>query len=217
MMLMQLGWTGPYAATALAMWVMMMVAMMLPIGAPRLLRAARHANFAPEHGRLCFALTSTGCYLAVWIGFGAAATILQWLLDRAHLLSAGMAISSPMTRGALVIAVGVYQFSRWKHRALEACRSADDHWTCGPGRGATAAWKFGFGHGLSCLSCCWGLMLLPFAGGLTNLKWMAAATLIALVERALPSGNRIAFFTGAGLILLGSLAMVAPGDVGYPV
>ena len=45
---MQPEWTLAYAATALTMWAIMMVAMMLPVGAPAVIRAVRRANSAQQ-------------------------------------------------------------------------------------------------------------------------------------------------------------------------
>jgi predicted metal-binding membrane protein len=64
-------------------------------------------------------------------------------------------------------------------------------------------WRLGLRHGLSCLGCCWALMLLPFIGGLMSAVWMAIATLLALAERFLPGGDRVARLSGATLIAFG--------------
>jgi predicted metal-binding membrane protein len=50
-------------------------------------------------------------------------------------------------------------------------------------------------------------MLLPFAGGLMNPFWMAGAMLLALAERIFPEGDQIAKLSGAGLVVLGGLAL----------
>jgi predicted metal-binding membrane protein len=207
MMQMQMSpaWTFSYAATIFAMWAVMMLAMMLPVGAPGTLRAVRGASSAPPGpGGLSTALAFTGAYMLVWLGFGVSATLLQWGLDSADLLSDDMAVRSRLVGGSLAIAVGLYQFSPLKQEALRRCRSSDDdRLPNNTSRSLASVWRLGLRHGLSCLSCCWALMLLPFIGGLMNPVWMAAATLLALAERIFPRGDRVARLSGAGLIVLG--------------
>jgi predicted metal-binding membrane protein len=65
-------------------------------------------------------------------------------------------------------------------------------------------------HGLFCVGCCWMLMLLPFAAGVMDLRWMAAITVLLLLEKAPPGGewvSRIAGLvltaTGVGVLLWG--------------
>jgi predicted metal-binding membrane protein len=57
----------------------------------------------------------------VWIGFSFAATLLQWALDSAHLLSETMAIRSRVVAGVLVILVGLYQLTPLKQTFLRRC------------------------------------------------------------------------------------------------
>ena len=63
----------------------------------------------------------------------------------------------------------------------------------------------GFRHGWYCLGCCYALMLLLFVGGVMNLAWVAALTLVVAIEKMHPRGERIAQFLGGGLILVGIL------------
>jgi predicted metal-binding membrane protein len=81
---MQPGWTFAYAATVLAIWAIMMLAMMLPVGAPAVIRAVRRANSAQQGLRgLWTGLVFAAAYMSVWLGFGVAATLLEWGLDSA--------------------------------------------------------------------------------------------------------------------------------------
>src|SRR2546426_359929 len=52
----------------------------------------------------------------------------------------------------------------------------------------------------SSIACCGLLMLLPFAIGAMNLAWMAALTVLLVVEREVPRASRLG--TAAGLLLL---------------
>jgi len=139
-----------------AMWWVMMVGMMLPGVTPVILtfatinrqRRARHQPYVPA------ALFTAG-YLLAWGGFGVAATLAQWALERAALLSAmDMTINSRQLGGLLFVAAGRYQFTPVKLSCLRFCRSPLDfvvnHWRDGPG----GALRMGVTHGLYCLGCC---------------------------------------------------------------
>ena len=67
----------------------------------------------------------------------------------------------------------------------------------------------GLAHGAYCLGCCAVLMLLLFVGGVMNLVWIAALTLIVAVEKLAPIGAAIAKAMGAALIAGGGALLVA--------
>src|SRR5881392_3876612 len=82
-MLMLPEWSLGYGLIVFAMWAVMMVAMMLPSLAPVTLMVANIARKRAAAGGAfgtSTALFVVG-YLAVWCGFAAAATLLQWGLD----------------------------------------------------------------------------------------------------------------------------------------
>jgi predicted metal-binding membrane protein len=193
MMPMRPAWALPYAALVLAMWAVMMVAMMLPSAAGAILRAASPAAFAAG-------------YLAVWTGFSLAATLAQFALDRSGLLSEAMALHGDLAAGVLVLAVGIYQFTPLKHACLLRCATPSR-------RGETARQSLleGLRYGANCLGCCWALMALLFVAGLMNLLWVAAIALWLAAEKLLPWGGRIARVAGAGLTAWGGalLALAA--------
>jgi len=65
----------------------------------------------------------------------------------------------------------------------------------------------GIVHGAFCVGCCWMLMALLFAAGVMNLAWVAALSLIVLLEKIAPAGPAIARVGGVVLIIIG-LAIV---------
>ena len=208
MMLMSPAWRPSYAALVFAMWAIMMVAMMLPSAAPAILKAVSLAHERPEGvGGIPTALFFAAGYLMVWTGFSFAATLLQWALDSAHLLSETMAIRSRVVAGVLVILVGLYQLTPLKQTFLRRCRSSvrclaeDQH------QSAWAIVRQGMQHGVSCLGCCSGLMCLSFVGGLMNTLWMAVVALWVLAEKTLPWGSCTARLTGAVLVAWGSVSL----------
>jgi len=89
MMAMPPDWSFAYAALIFVMWVVMMVAMMLPSAVPTILLVTNLASDRTANSKLVpvtAMLFATG-YLLVWGGFSLAATFLQWGLDEAGLLS----------------------------------------------------------------------------------------------------------------------------------
>ena len=72
-------------------------------------------------------------------------------------------------------------------------------WRSGRGR----PFRVGLAHGANCLACCWALMALAFVLGVMNLWWMAALTLVMLVEKMAPNGERFSRGLGAALLVWG--------------
>jgi predicted metal-binding membrane protein len=208
-MLMPQSWSVGYTALIFAMWTVMMVAMMLPSAAPVIVRLASAAEKhpAPMSGVWTAVLFTAG-YLMVWTGFSAVATLTQWALDSAHMLSGAMAIRSGVAAGLLIGAAGLYQLSAVKLSSLRRCCSsvsllADEH-----RRSPSAVVRQGMGYGISCLGCCWALMCLLFVGGVMNLLWVVAIAVWVLAEKTLPWGLHIARLGAVALICWGSTALV---------
>jgi predicted metal-binding membrane protein len=203
-MLMAPPWTPGYAALIFLMWAIMMVAMMLPSAAPTILLVAAlmRGRSAPTAG-----LFTLG-YVLVWISFSLAATLLQWGLDSAGMLSETMATSSVVLGGIVLIAAGAYQWTPLKQACLQHCRSPlsflTHHWR----QGTWGAVTNGVHHGFFCLGCCWTLMTLLFVGGLMNLLWIAALALLVLIEKTLPWGGRMSRVIGAALVAWGAVMLV---------
>jgi predicted metal-binding membrane protein len=195
----------------LAMWWIMMIGMMLPSAAPMILTFAainrgRRSRAQPYTPTVLF----MSGYLLAWGGFSIAATLVQWALERVSLLAPmAMKTTSPLLGGVLFIAAGLYQFTPLKRVCLTSCRSPFDfvvnHWRDGAG----GALHMGFAHGLYCLGCCWILMALLFAVGAMNLVWVAALTVVVLVEKLFPAGDWIGRIGGLLLIAWGVRLLIA--------
>jgi len=208
-MVMAPEWTLAYGLVVFAMWAVMMVAMMLPSAAPVTLLVASIAKKRREGGAALGLTTAPFVlgYLAVWFAFAAAATLLQWQLDAAKLLSETMAFASTLVAGGVLIFAGIYQWTPFKQACLRHCRSPLDvilhHWR----DGALGMFVSGARHGVFCLGCCWMLMALLFVGGIMNLTWIAGIALIVLIEKTLPWGAWVGRATGIVLIAWGALAV----------
>ncbi len=197
-------WTGAAFALTFAMWAVMMVGMMLPSAAPMILTfTALHRRKARAVQRVMPVLLFTAGYLAVWTAFSAAATLLQWALDRLGLLSPMFTTTNALLAGALFLFAGVYQLTPLKEACLTHCRSPFafllNRWR----DGWMGALRIGVEHGAYCLGCCWLLMALLFAVGVMNLLWVAAIALFVLAEKLLRGGAWIARLSGVAMAAYG--------------
>jgi predicted metal-binding membrane protein len=194
-------WSVRTGALFVAMWWVMMIAMMVPSAAPTILLYARVHRHAHARGQISDGIAPIGAfvtgYLSVWLIFALAATALQWMLVRWGVLSAmTMGSRSQWLSGGILLAAGLYQFTPLKRACLSHCRSpaafVSRHWKPGwPG-----ALRLGMMHGGYCVGCCWLLMALLFVGGAMNAVWIAAIALLVLVEKLLPQGPWVARIAG---------------------
>ena len=58
----------------------------------------------------------------------------------------------------------------------------------------------GMSYGVSCVGCCWALMLVLFALGTANLAWMFAAGAVMAVEKNASWGHRLSVPLGVALL-----------------
>jgi predicted metal-binding membrane protein len=184
-------WGTAYFWMMFLMWVIMMVGMMVPSAIPMILIYAAVAKKAEKQG---MPIASTGAftagYILIWVLFSFLATLLQWQLDKAALLSPMMTANSPKFSAGLLMAAGIYQCVPVKDNCLNHCRSPfhfiSTHWR--PGN-AGAFWM-GISHGFFCIGCCWLLMLLLFVFGVMNILWIAIIAIFVFLEKVLPLGNQ---------------------------
>lgn len=205
------GWTawGPATwALMIAMWWIMMIAMMSPSAAPTILLYAHVHRHASARGRLQDKLAPTGAfatgYVLVWLIFSIAAAALHWMLERDGIVSAmRMGSQSPWLSGGVLIAAGLYQLSPLKNVCLSHCRAPASFLSRYWRPGALGALRLGAMHGAYCVGCCWMLMALLFVGGVMNLAWIAALALMVLIEKLLPPGRWVGRGAGVALIAWG--------------
>jgi predicted metal-binding membrane protein len=194
------------------MWAVMMVGMMTPSATPMVLLYAMVGRSAATGGRP-FAATGWffAGYIAVWIGFSAAATLAQWTLVRLALLSPIMAATDKAVGGVILIVAGIYQWTPLKAVCLRACQGplAFIMGLGGFRSSAFGAMQLGAKHGLYCLGCCWALMALLFVGGVMNLIWIAGLAILILLEKTLPAtGLWIPRISGVVLAIAGAWLLV---------
>jgi predicted metal-binding membrane protein len=201
-------WTATEFVLRLAMWAVMMVAMMVPTAAPMtLMYAAVARKAAAQHNPLAPTFVFVTGYIAMWTLFSLVATIAQQALEKTSLLSPMMVSRSAIFGAAVLILAGIYQFTPLKNACLRNCR-APAHFLSRYWRsGNLGAFRMGLRLGAHCVGCCWILMGLLFVGGVMNLLWIAAIAIFVLLEKTIPFGDISGRFAGAGMIAAGALSL----------
>jgi predicted metal-binding membrane protein len=198
-------WLAP-TASFLGMWVLMMVAMMLPSLVPMLWRYYQSVEGTGETrlGRLT-ALVGVG-YFFVWTVFGMAAFPLGVTLVAVEVQLPILARAVPIAAAVVVLIAGALQFTAWKAHHLACCRQV-------PGGGRTlladgnTALRHGLRLGLHCSCCCAGLTAILLVIGVMDLRVMGGVAAAITVERLAPAGERVAraigvVVVGAGVLLI---------------
>lgn len=195
-----------YLWATILMWVVMMIAMMVPAVMPMLVVFRKiDRGKSSEFDTVLFAIG----YLFAWSAFSVLAAALQWQLhDKGWLGGELLSIRSTAAAGILILA-GMYQLTPLKESCLEKCRSPMGFFLANWRAGPIGAFRMGWQHGLFCVGCCWSLMLIMFVGGAMSVLTMALLMLFILGERLLPPGPWVARLPGLGLIAWGiTLALV---------
>jgi predicted metal-binding membrane protein len=202
----------PYRPAELAllfcMWVAMMWAIMLPAATPSVVLFARvnRLYHAVRRPYLATALFMLG-YLMAWALFCVPATLVQWALHDAGALDNAMAVTNATVAGLTLVAAGVYQWTPAKQESLHHCRAPLAFVLTGWRRGPVGALRMGLTHGRYCVGCCWLLMALMFAAGVTNLAAAAGLALLAMTEKLLPGGAWTSTLGGLALVAWGTLLL----------
>lgn len=193
-----------FATLFVSGWTLMTFAMMLPTSLPLIQMFQRMTRDRKNSLQLVSLLI--GGYLAVWVGFGVAAHLGDWVLHQAVVKQLPWLDDRAWIIGAVIlVGAGAYQFTPLKYHCLDKCRSPfsfiAEHWHGDRERFQSLA--LGAHHGLFCVGCCWTLMLLMFVVGVGNVGWMLALGAIMAVERNMPWGRKISSPLGVGLIAAG--------------
>jgi len=197
-------WPGA-AATFLGMWIVMMVAMMLPSLVPMLARyrqAVTKPGAPPRFASLTL-IVGVG-YFLVWTLIGLATYPLGVVLASIQMLWPALARATPLAAGAVVLVAGAMQFTAWKARQLACCRQV-------PARDRTlradagTALRHGLRIGLQCSHCCAGLTAILLVIGVMDLRAMAGVTAAITLERLAPASETAARAIGIVIIVAGFL------------
>jgi predicted metal-binding membrane protein len=197
-------WSLQEAVAFVAMWTVMMAAMMLPAMTPMVLTFA-----AAQARRVRIMTIPTWIFIAGYLLVWLAAGLLVYILVQAgssviaHLSSAEWERWMPLALGAVLVGAGLYQFTPLKRTCLAHCRSplafVALHWR----DGRAGALRMGLRHGVYCLGCCWALFAVLVAAGVMSVAWMLLLTLVVAIEKLLPLGQRASAGIGVALLILG--------------
>jgi predicted metal-binding membrane protein len=152
--------------------------------------------------------TFLAAYVGVWLGFSVGAAALQVGLTNAGLLDHAGRTRNHVTAAVLLAGAGIYQFSTWKQRCQTHCVRPLTFFVRFWREGASGGARMGFRHGFSCVGCCWMLMLLAFVGGLADVRIMALATALLLIEKLPSIGRRISRVVGSALLIAAVAVLV---------
>ncbi len=204
-------WSGA-AATFLGMWVVMMVAMMLPSLVPMLWRYRRAVCcVGPAHLARLTTFVALG-YFFVWAALGVVAFPLGVVLATMTMELPALSRAVPMATGVVVVIAGALQFSAWKARHLACCRGA-----AGEGvvlkSGFATAWRHGMRLGIHCTYCCAGLTAILLVIGVMDLRAMALVAGAITLERLAPMGQRVARIIGGIVVAAGLFLMARAGGM----
>jgi predicted metal-binding membrane protein len=201
------GWADPTSFSIfMGMWLIMMVAMMLPSTYPTLLLYRTIARKRPAARGGLF-LFSAG-YFLTWTATGSLFFAAYVLIGAVRDLVAPSVILR-IAGGALALA-GLYQLSPLKRSCLRHCQNPFDflshHWR----DGRAGAFRMGIDHGLYCFGCCSGLMVILFVMGVMHLGWMAGIGAIILLEKLIPSQKWFPTAVGMTFTAFGLLVILFP-------
>jgi len=198
-------WVGA-AASFLGMWVVMMVAMMLP-SLVLMLRHYRQAVTGASGLRLGGLTMLVGVgYFFVWALVGAVIYPLGAALAALEMNNLMLSSAVPFMVGVVFLIVGGLQLTRWKACRLACCRDAPGKDRTLPADAATA-WRHGLRLGFHCCLCCAGLTAILLVLGVMDWRAMMLVTAAITAERLIPAGDNVAQILGlcaiaAGLVLI---------------
>jgi predicted metal-binding membrane protein len=193
----------------LAMWVAMMAAMMFPSVAPvAILWTKVIRGKADGAQRVARLVQFVGGYMIAWTAYGllafAALIGTQKLVD--------FSAEGAKWLGVGIFAVGgLYQLTPLKDACLRHCRSpmmAMFHYA--NFKGAWRDLRVGVHHGLYCVGCCWGLMLVLVAVGVMNVAAMAGLAAVIFLEKLWRRGPILSRAVGVVFLAVAALAPFYP-------
>ncbi|WP_374200866.1 DUF2182 domain-containing protein [Streptomyces bambusae] len=204
------GTMGASLPLFLLLWLVMMIAMMFPSVAPVGITWARsigrsRAGVATRAARL---VQFVAGYLLAWTAFGLVTYgILAWTGD---LVADRPGLGRWIGAGAFLLA-GLQQLGPLKDICLRHCRSPMGQLVRYAGfRPWARDLRVGLHHGLYCIGCCWGLMIVLIPLGVMNIAAMAAVGVVIFVEKLWRLGPVFSTVVGVAFLVLALLAAFAP-------
>src|SRR3990170_1690404 len=192
-----------------AMWVAMMAAMMFPSVAPvAILWTKTIAARADGHRRARRIATFVTGYLLAWTGYGLLA--FAALLGTERLVEASPEAAKWLGVGIFAVG-GLYQLPPLQDPCLRHFRSpmmALLHYANFKGRARDL--RVGVHHGLYCVGCCRGLMIVLVAVGVMNVAAMAGLAAVIFLEKLWRRGPLLTRAVGVAFLAIAALAPFYP-------
>jgi predicted metal-binding membrane protein len=193
----------------LALWILMMGAMMLPSVAPVAVLWTRSiSGVSTGPGRVARMGQFLSGYLLAWAACGVVAFVV--LVGTGRLVAVS-ATTAKWLGVAIFAAAGIYQLTPWKDWCLRHCRSPLGALMYYIGfKGRSRDVRVGLHHGATCVGCCWGLMIVLIAVGVMNVAVMAGLAVVIFVEKLWRYGKPFGQAVGIALVAAGVLAIWFP-------
>jgi predicted metal-binding membrane protein len=194
------------AASFMGIWIVMMIAMMLPSLVPELLRYRALARSQDEPHLAWLTLFAGTGYFLVWAVFGLAAYLLGLMWAAAEMQWMDLMGFASAAIGLVLLLAGAFQLSVWKARQLECCREMPVRAQL-PAPDSRTSLYYGLRLGLHCCVCCVGLMAALLVTGMMNLAGMTIIAAAITVERLAPKPLLITRAAGVILLVAGVLVI----------
>ena len=175
-------WSGA-TASFVAMWSVMMVAMMMPSLTPSLLsyRDSLGRRIGSARAGLLTAIVAFA-YFAVWACLGAVVFSLGAALVDLAMQDPSAARAVPFVTGLAVTVAGLIQLVEWKAQYEASCRETSS--VSSPARvNLTTAWNHGLYLGVHCVRSCAGITLIALCLGVMDVAVMAVVVVTLTAER----------------------------------
>jgi predicted metal-binding membrane protein len=199
------GTMGLAVPAFLAVWLLMMVAMMLPAVSPVARLYLRTIGRDPRALRVAGFLAG---YLLVWTAAGLPGFGMAWGAQRIATDHPG---GARLAAAGTFLAVAAYQVSPLKDACLKACRSPLGLLLrYASYRGRLRDLRAGAHHGLYCLGCCWVLFAALIALGTMNLVAMAALAALLTAEKLWTHGPALSRVMAVAALALAALVLFHP-------
>ncbi|MER5205519.1 DUF2182 domain-containing protein [Streptomyces sp. NPDC002825] len=189
----------------LLLWLVMMVAMMFPSVAPVAITWAHAIGRQSSGWRRAVRTTEfVSGYLLVWTAFGLVAYGLLTLT--ADVVQEHETAGRWIGAGVFLVA-GLQQLGPLKGVCLRHCRSPMYQLLqYARFRPRLRDLRVGAHHGLYCLGCCWGLMIVLIPLGVMNVAAMAGVAAVIFLEKLWRHGPWLGRALGIAFVVLAVLA-----------
>jgi predicted metal-binding membrane protein len=193
----------------LGVWVVMMVAMMLPSVTPTIVLYSRMGSAQTPLASVTF----VAGYLVTWAGTGVIAFVSATAANRTggHLLAWDRA--GRWVAGGTLLVAAVYELTPLKNVCLGKCRSPLGFLLSSWREGWFGGLRMGVKNGAWCVGCCWALMASLLALGIMSVGWMALVAGLIAAEKILPWRRVATYGTAAVLFALALLLLAAPDAI----